>query len=212
MLFKSATISIIFLLNRYRPKTLKELWNMEDEKIINLYFERNESAVDETALKYGQFLKSIAYNILGDNMDSEECENDTYYAAWNKIPPEKPRNLSAFLARITRNTALNKYDYYHAAKRKNGVDIALSELEDCIASKDTVDAQYEQTLAAKHISDFLRETNYIKRVVFVRRYWYLDSISDISARYKYSESKVKSILMRTRNSLRKYLERQGVTI
>ena len=185
---------------------------MEDEKIIDLYFERNENAVAETALKYGSMLRAIAYGILKNHRDSEECENDTYHIAWNKIPPERPVYFPAFLGRIVRNISFDKYDYNNAAKRNPDVEVSLSELENCISAGNTTEQHYDCQRTAKHISDFLRKQPIIKRTVFIRRYWYCDSISDIAAQYKFSESKVRSMLMRTRNELKKYLERQGVNV
>lgn len=108
---------------------------MEDERIIDLYWERSEAAISETSKKYGPYCRTIAYNILADSFESEECENDTYIAAWNTIPPTRPRILKSFLGRLTRNIALDRYDYNKAKKRNNEFDILLSELGDCIAAK-----------------------------------------------------------------------------
>lgn len=185
---------------------------MEDERIIDLYFERNENAISETASKYGSMIRSISYNILKNKSDSDECENDTYLVTWNKIPPTKPQYLSAFLGRIARNVSFDKYAYNKAAKRNTEFDIALSEIENCIISKISIDDEENQKILAGIISDFLRSTSYVKRVIFIRRYWYCDTIIQIADKYGYSESKVKSMLMRTRNDLRKYLKRQGVEI
>lgn len=185
---------------------------MEDERIIDLYFERNENAISETASKYGSMIRSISYNILKNKLDSEECENDTYLVTWNKIPPTKPRYLSAFLGRIARNISFDKYAYNKAAKRNTEFDIALSEIENCITSEMSIEDEENQKILADIISNFLKSTSYVKRVIFVRRYWYCDTIIQIADKYGYSESKVKSMLMRTRNDLRKYLRRQGVEI
>ena len=185
---------------------------MEDERIINLYFDRNEEAISETARKYGAMIRGIAYNILKNHSDSEECENDTYHITWKKIPPERPKYLSAFLGRIARNVSFDKYDYNKAAKRNAEFDIALSEIENCVVSEISVETEAGQNFLAKNISDFLRSISYTKRVVFIRRYWYCDSVSQISEKFGFSESKVKSMLMRTRNELRKYLKRQSVEI
>ena len=185
---------------------------MEDEKIIDLYFERNENAVAETALKYGRMLRTIAYGILKNYPDSEECENDTYHVAWNKIPPERPLYFSAFLGRIVRYISFGKYDYNNAAKRNPDIEVSLSELENCISTGNTTEQHYDCQRTAKHISDFLKKLPVTKRVIFIRRYWYCDSILQISEKYGFSESKVKSMLMRIRNELRKYLERQGVIV
>ena len=157
-------------------------------------------------------LCAIAYSILKNHQDSEECENDTYHVAWNKIPPERPSYFSAFLGRIVRNVSFGKYDYNNAAKRNPDIEVSLSELENCISIGNTTEQQYDCQRTAKHISDFLKKLPVTKRVIFIRRYWYCDSILQISEKYGFSESKVKSMLMRTRNELKKYLERQGVRV
>lgn len=185
---------------------------MEDERIINLYFERNENAVFETARKYGAMLRGISYNIVGNYSDSEECENDTYYVAWNKIPPEKPRFLAAFLGRIVRNISFDKYDHNKAAKRNTEFDITLSEIENCIVSKASVETELDVKMLSEMISDYLRGISFLKRVIFVRRYWYCDSIGKIASEFDFSESKVKSMLMRIRKNLKKYLERNGLSV
>ncbi|MFR7654896.1 RNA polymerase sigma factor, partial [Monoglobus pectinilyticus] len=129
---------------------------MDDKKIIDLYFNRDESAIPETSSKYGRLINSIAYNILKNITDSEECENDTYYAAWNQIPPQKPRCLPAFLGRITRNIALNKYDYYSAAMRNREFETELSELENILSGGETPEEKYEAREVAEFISHFLK--------------------------------------------------------
>ena len=185
---------------------------LEDEKIVALYMERSENAIIETASKYGSFCRTIAFNILSNYTDAEECENDTYLAAWNTIPPTRPAKLSTFLGRLTRNIALDKYDYYTAQKRNSKFDLLLSELDDCISVPDNVEEEYEAGQVAKIISEFLRSRDYESRNVFLRRYWYADSISDISERFGMSESKVKSMLFRTRKKLKQYLKREGMII
>lgn len=185
---------------------------MEDEKIIEYYFARDERALTETARKYSRMIKAIAYRILKNSPDSEECENDTYHVAWNKIPPARPPFLSAFLGRIARNLAFDRYDYNTAAKRNEELETGLEELENCIGSPDSVETEYERRQLAGQISDFLRSTGSVKRAVFLRRYWYCDSIADISARYGFSAAKVKSMLMRTRRELKKYLNNRGSAV
>ncbi len=193
-------------------KSKKELYVMEDEKIIELYYHRSENAIAETARKYGKMIYAISYNILKNKENSEECVNDTYHTAWNKIPPANPPYFPAFLGRIARNISFDKYDYNNAAKRNADFELELSELENCLVGKDSTEEAFECKELAKHISTFLRKTGYIKRVVFVRRYWYCDSIAQISQDFRFSESKTKSMLLRTRNELKKYLERRGVTV
>lgn len=185
---------------------------MEDELIIDLYWERSEDAISETAKKYGRYCYTIAFNLLSNHADAQECENDTYVAAWNAIPPTRPNKLLPFLGRLARNIALNRYDYNMAKKRNDEFNILLSELEECIQAPNTVETEIEAGYVAKLISDFLRTIDTESRCVFLRRYWYSDSIKDISTRYGMSSSKIKSMLFRTRNKLRDYLKKEGVSL
>lgn len=186
---------------------------MDDDMIIDLYWARSESAISETAKKYGNYCAKIAMNILQDREDSEECVNDTYLKAWNAIPPERPVIFLSFLGRIARNLSLNKYKKRNTKKRGgNEVELLLSELESCIPSGSNVEAEYETGMIAKTIDNFLYSIDTENRIVFVRRYWYADSIASISARFNMSESKIKSMLFRTRNKLKAHLEKEGVTI
>lgn len=185
---------------------------MEDSRIIELYWQRCESAITETSRKYGKLCRHIALNIVGNFSDAEECENDTYIAAWNAIPPARPNILSAFLSKIARNIALNRYEYNKAQKRNHEFDLILSELEECIADKNTVEKTYEDGMIAAMIDDFLAELTKEKRVIFVRRYWYSDSIRDIAKRMQLSESKVKTVLFRTRKELQQYLAGRGIQV
>ena len=185
---------------------------MEDSQIIELYWQRSENAISETAKKYGKLCRHIAMNILGNYSDAEECENDTYVATWNAIPPTRPNVFSAFLTKIARNLALNRYEYNKAQKRNNEFDLVLDELEECIAGKSTVEAAYEAGQLSAVLDEFLEKLSKDKRVIFVRRYWYSDSVKDIAKRLQISESKVKTTLFRTRNELQEFLEAHGVTI
>ena len=172
---------------------------MEDEKIIELYFERNESAISETAEKYGNYLYKIAFNILSDNEDSEESVNDTYMSAWNTIPPEKPNVFSAFLSKITRYISLNRYRAGKAEKRGGGeIDAAFEEIEECVPDKSNIYDEIETKELAEIISDYLKKLPETERKIFVCRYYYLDSLSDISKQFGFSQSKVASMLHRTR--------------
>jgi RNA polymerase sigma factor, sigma-70 family len=184
--------------------------DVDDEQILDLYWKRSESAITETAKKFGRYCWTIAWNILSDAADAEECENDVYLAAWNTIPPKRPTHLAIFLGRLTRNIALDKYDYKTAQKRNQKFEQILSELEDCLVSPHSVETQYEAGQTAETINRFLREQPYESRAVFLRRYWYSDSIRDIAKQFGISESKVKSMLFRTRNRLRQYLEKEGI--
>ena len=181
---------------------------MQDHEIIDLYFARDERAILNTEQKYGSYCKTIAMNILHDDSDSDECVNDTYLAAWNSIPPQKPERLSAYLARLTRNISLNRYKS-RTTERRGGGEFALSldELDDCVADTDKSAEEL-----GKLISDFLHGEKKETRQVFIRRYFYGDSIEDISKRFTFSESKIKSMLHRTRLALRDYLTQNGVHI
>ncbi len=184
---------------------------MEDEKIIDLYFERNESAISETAEKYGNYLYKIAFNILSDNEDSEESVNDTYMSAWNTIPPEKPNIFSAFLSKITRYISLNRYRAGKAEKRGGGeIDTAFEEIEECVSDKSNIYDEIETKELAEIISDYLKKLPETERKIFVCRYYYLDSLSDISKQFGFSKSKVASMLHRTRKKILSHLEKEGV--
>lgn len=185
---------------------------MEDKEIIDLYLARSESAITQTAAKYGNLIKSIAYNILKNRADSEECENDTYYAAWNRIPPQIPACFHAFLGRIARNIALDRHDYYTAEKRNCELEVLLSELGEVRSNGQSTESELDAQEAAACISAFLHTKEHAKRVIFVRRYWYCDPVAKIAADYGFSESKVKSMLMRMRKELKIYLERNGLDV
>jgi RNA polymerase sigma factor (sigma-70 family) len=185
---------------------------VDDSSIIDLYWNRSETAIQETQQKYGQLCKTIALNILHNNEDSDECVNDTYLAVWSAIPPSHPNHLSSFLGKITRNIALNKYDYYTADKRNSTLTLIFSELEESIPSTYDVHSHYEAGETSRLISEFLRGDSHINRMMFMRRYWFTDSISDIAEQFGMSESKVKSTLFRIRKKLKRYLEKEGVTI
>ena len=163
---------------------------MTDESIVTLFWERSEQAIINTADKYGRYLMKIALNILRLHEDSEECVNDTYYTAWEQIPPDRTQKLLPYLGRITRCLACNRYDYLTAQKRNADFTVQLSELEECLRRPDTVESQYESCELASEISAFLRTLDYQKRTMFVRRYWFSDTIADISSRFEISESKV----------------------
>lgn len=185
---------------------------MEDSRIIDLYFERSEEAITRTAEKYGRLCRSIAMRIVGSYEDAQECENDTYVAAWNAIPPTRPNILSAFLSRISRNIALNRYEYNRAGKRNGQFDLVLDELEECLASSCSVEDTYIAGEVAGMINAFLEKMKMETRVMFVRRYYYADSVKEIAERLAISESKVKTTLFRVRQELRDYLQARGVQV
>ena len=183
---------------------------MEDNEIIELFWQRSQQAIVETDNKYGRRLKTLSMNILHDREDVEECVNDTYHAAWNTLPPEKPNYFFAYLARLTRNFSFGKYDYYHAQKRCVTVVELSDEIENCIPSPNDLEQKMDSKEIGRIISEFLYKQPVEMRNVFVRRYWYMDSIKDISCIFHISESKVKSILFRMRNKLREHLEKEDI--
>ena len=186
---------------------------MTDAEILDLYQKRSETAIEETARQYGRYCTAIAMNILRNAEDSDECVNDTYLNAWNSIPPERPSVFPAFLGRITRNLALDRYKARKTQKRAGDeTSLLLSELEDCIPSGRSVEDEIEAGIISETIDKFLSGIGKDDRVFFVRRYWYADSISAIARRFAVSESKVKSNLFRTRNKLRDYLIKEGIAI
>lgn len=184
---------------------------MEDRQIIELYFERDEQAIRETDGKYGRLCRSIALKLLESREDCEECINDTYWNVWNRVPPTRPENFRAFLCKITRNLSLKRFDYNRAAKRNQDLCTSFSELE-AVLPDERIRADEGEEEIGKAISDFLRTEPEKSRVVFLRRYWFFDSVSEIAKRYSFSESKVKSMLFRTRNRLREYLEKEGINL
>lgn len=186
---------------------------MDDTMILDLFWARSESAISETDAKYGKYCNTIAMNILRNTEDARECVNDTYLNTWNAMPPERPSILSSFLGKITRNLSLNKYKEQRRKRRGGGeVALILDELEDCVPSTGSVEAEVESNTGIKAINTFLLSIESGDRIVFVRRYWYADSIVSIASRFQLSESKVKSMLFRTRNKLRIYLEKEGIPI
>ena len=190
---------------------------MEDNKIVLLYFERNEKAIIETKNKYGNYCYTISYNILKNHEDSEECVNDTYIKAWNSIPPQEPTSLMAYLAKIVRNLSFNIYRKNNTAKRGSGeTNIVLDELSEIISSNNNIEDDLinkeQQKLLSKTINEFLRFIDKTSCNIMIRRYFYSESVIDISKRYNFTESKVKSILFRNRNKLKKFLKERGIIL
>jgi RNA polymerase sigma-70 factor (ECF subfamily) len=186
---------------------------MEDSEIVDLYLQRDEAALKETSDKYSARLRRLADRILEDEAAAMECENDTYLKAWHSIPPHEPRTwLFAFLGRIIRHLAIDECRRRSAAKRK-GVFVELTrEMEECIPAKGGVQEESDADLLSETISAYLDTLDDDPRNIFVRRYWFFESVSEISRRYGFSESKVKSALHRTREGLRKYLEKEGYSL
>lgn len=187
--------------------------HVEDKQIIDLYWARSETAISETADKYGRYCHSIAFNILHSHEDSEECVNDTFFKAWKVMPPQRPNKLSAFLGTITRNLSLNKWEQYSAEKRGLGqVPLALDELQDCIPALENVEQVVDDLTLVELLNRFLSTLPKDRRKIFMRRYWYMCSIKEIADGYSISESKVKMSLLRSRNELKQLLEKEGFNL
>ena len=186
---------------------------MEDNQIIQLYFDRSEEAISQTAVKYGKYCHTIAYNILHNFEDSEECVNDTYWKVWSIIPPRRPKKLAAFLGRITRNLSLDMYRRYTADKRGGSeMPIALEELGDCVSVMETMDNHTDEMVLVEILNRFLASLSAEHRKIFMRRYWYISSVKEIADDYGITESKVKMSLLRSRNQLKTVLEKEGIAL
>lgn len=186
---------------------------LSDEKIVELYWKRNEQAIRETDIKYKTFLLSVANNIVQDMRDSEECLNDTYIGAWNAIPPARPVLLKSFLTTIMRRIAINRF---HANKRQKRIvseyAVSLSELEDFITNDENTEAELETKELAKAISDYVKSLSDRQMYIFVSRYYIADPISKISGELGCSESTVKREITAIKNGLKKHLESEGYVL
>lgn len=185
---------------------------VDDKKIVDLYWERSEDAIEKTRDKYGRYCFKVAFNILQSDRDAEECVNDTYVSAWNAIPPSRPENLATFLGKLTRNISLNRYYHDHAMKRTTNIEVALDELEDIVAEQGSFDYIAEEAVLKDLINRFLGQLPKLNRIVFVKRYWYLNSVKEISTECGISESNVKVKLTRIRKSFKSFLEKEGVEL
>jgi len=187
--------------------------SIEDNNILELFWAKDESAIEISRKKYGRSLHKVAYNILVDNQDAEEVVSDTLHRTWEAIPPKRPEFFGAYLFKIARNLSLKRWRAAGAAKRGGSqTDLLLSELGDAIPLHETVEDRFEYSETVKAINDCLRGMGATNRVVFVRRYFFGDSISDLCNQFSFSESKIKSILYRARLNLRGHLEKEGVII
>ena len=183
---------------------------MEDEGIIGLYWQRSEQAIEETRTKYGSYCYGIAFHLLRSPEDAEETVSDTYHAAWNAMPPERPRSLRAWLGKVVRNLSLKRWDREHRQKRDAGLTTLLSELGDCLPAPDTV----EKTLEAKELSaaidGWLAGLSKVDRQLFLRRYWYGAPLQDLARERKLPPARMAQKMLRLRQSLRKALEKEGI--
>ena len=186
---------------------------MEDSAIVDLFFAREEAAIAQTAAKYGAKLRAVARRILDSDASAEECENDTYLEAWNRIPPHAPRTyLFAFLGRITRHLAIDECRRRRSAKRQALFCELTWEMVECLPGRDSAEEALEAEALGRAISAFLSRCSETQRALFVRRYWYFDTIPELSARFGFSQSKVKTTLFRLRQGLKEHLEKEGYAV
>lgn len=186
---------------------------MEDSKIIELYFSRHPDAIPATSRKYGRYLSAIAMNILHNREDTEECVSDTYLKTWNTIPPHKPEIFCAYLGRIARNLSLHRFQYNTAQKRGGGQTPAImEELAECIPSTDNIQQEMDRAEIVCALNDFLGALSEEKRCIFLRRYWYFDSIRSIARRFCKTENNISVILNRLRRELRTHLIDRGIEL
>ncbi len=186
---------------------------MDDKEIINLFLNRKEEAIRQTEKKYERYLFTIAWNVLSNHEDSCECVNDTYFKAWNTIPPHLPERLSYYLGKITRQLSIDRWRRRNSARRgASEYAQSLDELEDCVPASETPEQHVDAIMLAGTIGSYLRMCAADARDIFICRYYFCDSIKAIAGYYGMSEPKVKSMLFRTRRGLKEYLEKEGYTI
>lgn len=183
---------------------------MEDSKIIDLYWERDENAILYTSEKYGIYLNSISYNLLHVAEDAEECVNDAYMVAWNSMPPKRPSVLKTWLGKVVRNLSLKKWNHDHTQKRYNGIDVIFEELSECIPSKDTVEQTVENIELSQAVNRWLAGLKKKDRVLFVARYWYGISIKELAEKYDKGVNGMTQLLYRLRRDLKKFLEKEDL--
>lgn len=184
---------------------------MNDSGIIELFFERSEKAISELSAKYGGIVFKIAENTLNNHQDAEECVNDTYLGVWNAIPPQKPSSLLAFVCRIARNISINRHRY-NSSKGRSGYDACFDELQECIPYAETVESRYEAKELSELIDEFLDTLDKKNRMIFIRRYYYMDTFGDIAAAAGMSEGTVRTRLSRLRGKLKDFLESRGINV
>lgn len=175
---------------------------MDDKSIVDLYWQRSENAIHETEARYGSYCRIIAYNVLADSEDAEECVNDTWLRAWNSMPSNRPTLLAPYLGKITRHLSISRLRKKNSLKRGSGAEsLAFEELRDCLDSGDSVEAEIESKELTRFIRDFLAALEKETRYIFIARYWYMASIEEIADKFGFTQSKVKMTLLRTRNQL-----------
>ncbi len=182
---------------------------MKDESIVNLFWERSEKAIEETDKKYGKLCVRLSTNILKNESDAEECVEDSYLALWNSIPDARPKNLSAYLCRIVKNLSFKKLEYLTAIKRKPEYLLSLDELRDCVSGTDSTENNFDVSGLSEAINMFLRGLNNKERNIFLRRYWYYDSVKSIALDYNVKENNISAVLFKLRKKLKSFLEKEG---
>ncbi len=186
---------------------------MDDRRIVELFLERSEEAILQTDIKYGRYCHRIAFNVLGNDEDSEECVNDAYMRAWGSIPPNEPSSLSSYIGRITRNLALDRLRQKQSDKRGNGeVPLLLDELAECVSGHNELERRQDSAEITAAIDSFLGGLNPVERGVFMRRYWMMEPIDAIARRYDISSSKTTTMLFRLRNRLKKHFMKEGIPL
>jgi|BioPla2DNA2_1021312.scaffolds.fasta_scaffold04267_12 RNA polymerase sigma factor (sigma-70 family) len=185
---------------------------MDDKQIIDLFWSRSENALNETRRKYNPYLRTIAMNVLGNNEDCEECLSDTYMAAWNQIPPDRPTSLSTYLGRIVRCISIDYFRKSRAQKRYSGLTMLLSELEECMPEIPDKTVTSSDNEIGEALNCWLRNLDTEKCVLFVRRYWHGQPLSTLAKEFGISYSKLASMMLRLRNDLHDYLEKEGISI
>jgi RNA polymerase sigma factor (sigma-70 family) len=185
---------------------------VEDSKIIDLFFERSEQAIVELSIKYGKVCMKVSMNILNDLQDAEECVNDSYLGAWNTIPPERPNPLLSYICRLVRNISINRYKHKNAAKRNSAYDMCIDELENCLFSPGSIDDSIEEQTLSSYLDEFIGSLEDVNRMIFVRRFWYIDSYKDIAKASKLKEGTVRVRVLRIKSELKLFLEQKGVIV
>lgn len=185
---------------------------MEDQAIVQLYWDRDEEAIVQSDRKYGAFCLRLALNLLSLRQDAEECVNDTWHAAWNSIPPQRPMSLKAYLGRLTRNFSITRFRANHAQKRNAAMELMLSELSECIPDPETTESRMEYLELSSRIGYWLKTLPKEDRMLFVRRYWYGDPPKVLAQRYGITASQASQRLFRLRRDLKNLLEQEGVCL
>ncbi len=185
---------------------------MDDSGIIELYYAREEQAIKETDIKYGPFCRAIALNILSVREDAEECVNDTWHVAWNRMPPDLPQSLKAFLGRITRNLSISRFRANRAQKRYDGMEILLSELDDCVPDVCGVEEVADANELSELISKWLNGLHVDDSTLFVRRYWYGEAVKDLARKWNCTPNKMAQRMLILRRDLKAFLEKEGVVV